>query len=106
MNNDRLDDILNSALRRETAVSRDDEAAAARVLMRFARLPRQKLSFRRLPDVLLDWQFAPAWPRMAALAGCAAIGFAIGLAGVDRAVSPTASPYSFVSGADFDGVSP
>jgi len=106
MNNDRLDDILNSALGRETAVSRDDEAAAARVLMRLSQLPRQKLSFRRLPGVLLDWQFAPAWPRMAALAGCAVIGFAIGLAGVDRVVSPPASPYSFVSGADFDGVNP
>ena len=34
--------------------------------------------------VLLDWQFAPAWPRMAALACCAALGFYVGIAGLDR----------------------
>ena len=37
--------------------------------------------------MLLDWQFAPAWPRVAALACCAALGFFIGLAGVDRQFS-------------------
>jgi hypothetical protein len=30
--------------------------------------------------VLLNWDLAPAWPRMAALAGCAVFGFAIGIA--------------------------
>ena len=47
-------------------------------------LPRQRQPFWRLPAVLLDWQFAPAWPRMAALAGCLALGFVIGIAGLDR----------------------
>ena len=32
----------------------------------------------------LDWQFTPAWPRVAALACCAAIGFMIGITGLDR----------------------
>jgi hypothetical protein len=104
-NKDRLDAILSETLRRDAAVTRADEAAAARVLARLSTLPRQKLPFWRLPGVLLDWQFAPAWPRMAALAGCAVIGFAIGLTGVDRASGPQGSPYSFVSGADF-GSSP
>ena len=36
--------------------------------------------------MLLDWQFAPAWPRLAALAGCAALGFFIGIAGIDRPI--------------------
>ena len=36
--------------------------------------------------MLLDWQFAPAWPRMAALACCAVLGFAIGIAGLDRQI--------------------
>jgi hypothetical protein len=48
-------------------------------------LPPQKRSwFRSLPELLLDWQFAPAWPRMAALAGCAALGLLAGTAGIDR----------------------
>jgi len=49
-------------------------------------LPRQKLPLWRLPAVLLDWQFAPAWPRLAALGACAAVGFFIGIAGIDRGI--------------------
>jgi len=103
MNNDRLDIILNEALKRRDNISRDDEAAAMRVLARLSMLPRQEQPFWRLPSVLLDWQFAPAWPRVAALASCAVLGFAIGLSGVDRTINPTATPYSFVSDADFGG---
>jgi hypothetical protein len=47
-------------------------------------LPRQKQPLWRLPAVLLNWEFAPAWPRMAALACCAALGFVIGISGLDR----------------------
>jgi hypothetical protein len=36
--------------------------------------------------VLLDWQFAPAWPRVAALACCLALGFVIGISGLDRRI--------------------
>jgi hypothetical protein len=32
-----------------------------------------------LPPVLLEFDFAPAWPRMAALAGIAGLGFMVGL---------------------------
>jgi hypothetical protein len=106
MSNDRLDMILSEALKRDAAVARADEAAAARVLARLAALPPQKQPFWRWPGVLLDWQFAPAWPRVAALASCAVLGFAIGFAGVDRDAGPSASPYSFVGGADFAGGTP
>jgi anti-sigma-K factor RskA len=62
-----------------------DDAALARLTAKLnGPLPPQKRPFWRLPAVLLDWQFAPAWPRMAALACCAVLGFAIGLTGVDR----------------------
>jgi hypothetical protein len=54
--------------------------------------------------VLLDWQFAPVWPRVAALASCAVIGFAIGLSGVDRTAGQPASPYSFISGTSSPGL--
>lgn len=40
----------------------------------------------RLPELLLDWQFAPAWPRVAALACCAALGLMIGFSGIDRSI--------------------
>jgi hypothetical protein len=79
---------LNELLSRYAAVSKQDEASAARILAKLnGPLPRQKLPFWRVPAALLDWQFAPAWPRLAALAGCALIGFSIGIAGVDRSLA-------------------
>jgi hypothetical protein len=84
MNDQQLEQVLEAALKRRADAPHDD-AAVKRVMMRFAGpLPRQKMPFWRLPAVLLDWQFAPAWPRVAALAGCAVLGFAIGIAGLDR----------------------
>ena len=85
MMDDRLDDLLKRTLSRTARVTPSDEAAAARVMTRLAGpLPRQKRPLWRLPAVLLDWQFAPAWPRMAALACSALLGFYIGIAGLDR----------------------
>jgi hypothetical protein len=81
------DDFLDAALKRQTQAPATDDAAVARVLARLAGpLPRQKRPFWRLPTVLLDWQFAPAWPRLAALGACAALGFFIGIAGIDRPI--------------------
>ena len=87
-------DAFNAARRvdglivRHLAAEGDDNGASERVLAKLARpLPRQKgRLLSRLPGLLLDLQFAPAWPRVAALACCAALGFAIGLAGVDRRI--------------------
>jgi len=82
---DKFDHLLDAALRRQARPSEADGAAAERVLARLdGPLPRQWRPFWRLPEVLLDWEFAPAWPRMAALAGCLALGFAIGITGLDR----------------------
>lgn len=81
------EDKVERALKQHFARSAGgDEASAARVMIGLAGpLPRQKHSwFKSLPQLLLDWQFAPAWPRLAALACCAVIGFGIGLAGLDR----------------------
>ena len=106
MNDDRLDTILSETLRRDAAAPQAIDAAAARVLARLASLPRQKMPFWRLPGVLLDWEFAPAWPRMAALASCAVLGFAVGVAGLDESQDSSNSnaPYSFVSSTDFGSV--
>lgn len=97
MNNEQFDRLLESTLKRG-AKAPVDEAAVNRVLRGISGpLPRQKQPFWRLPAVLLDWQFAPAWPRMAALACCAALGFFVGIAGLDRRFEPSAAP-AFVGG--------
>jgi hypothetical protein len=53
-----------------------------------------------IPAVLLEFDFAPAWPRMAALAGVAGLGFMIGL--TDLNLTGTRGPASVGSGADSD----
>ena len=75
---------LDDVLKRVTAPRPVDDAAVARVLRKLnLPLPRQKVPLWRLPAVLLDWQFAPAWPRVAALACSAVLGFYVGIAGLD-----------------------
>jgi hypothetical protein len=105
MTDAQFEKFLESALKRRTEAPQADEAAVGRVLQRLAGpLPRQKLSFWRWPSVLLDWQFAPAWPRMAALACCAALGFVIGLAGLDRRFDVPGAPYSVASRSDLGSI--
>jgi len=61
-----------------------DEQSAARVVSALAAkpLPRQRRSwFRSWPNALLNSDFAPAWPRLAALACVALIGCTIGFFG-------------------------
>jgi hypothetical protein len=84
----RLDALL---ARRARVQSPADQASAARVLanLAYTPLPRQRHGWR-WPSVLLDFDFAPAWPRVAALAGAAVLGLAIGFSG--PAVRFTESP--------------
>src|SRR3974390_2405405 len=85
MKKDQLEVFLEAALKRVSKAPAEDTAGAEQVLKRLSGpLPRQKIPLWRLPNVLLDWQFAPAWPRVAALACCAVLGFAVGIAGLDR----------------------
>src|SRR5262245_11114229 len=78
---------LESALRRvmaaEPRVDMKGSDAAERVVARLeaAQLPTQRRAFAWWASVLMDWSFAPAWPRVAALAGAAALGITIGLSG-------------------------
>ena len=77
-----IDDLLARNFRHDEQAA---PASTARVLAALAAkpLPRQRgTPLSRWPDVLLTWDFAPAWPRIATLAGCAVLGFAIGLAGL------------------------
>jgi hypothetical protein len=96
MNNDRFDDLLNRNFARQPA----DDAATARVMRRLASaLPHQKSGlWKSLPNILLDWQFAPAWPRVAVLATCAALGFFIGIAGFDARIDDANAQFTAASG--------
>ena len=105
MDKKQLPDFLDAALKRHSKAPPADDAAVARVLKRLSRpLPRQKRPLWRLPGVLLDWQFAPAWPRVAALACCAALGFVIGIAGLDRRFDGPGAPFALASGADLGSI--
>jgi hypothetical protein len=105
MNKEPLPDFLEAALKRVTKAPPTDDAAVARVLKRLAGpLPRQKMPLWRLPGILLDWQFAPAWPRVAALACCAALGFIIGIAGLDRRFDEPAAPFAVASRTDLGSI--
>lgn len=95
MSNDKLDNFLESALKRRLQPPPADDTAVDRVFKRLAGpLPRQKRSLWQLPSVLLNWDFAPAWPRVAALACCAALGFVVGIAGLDRPFDQLDSPFT------------
>jgi hypothetical protein len=93
MTNDAFDKYLEAALKRHANAPLADDASVKRVMARLSGpLPRQKQPLWRLPAVLLDWQFAPAWPRMAALGACAALGFVIGITGIDRPIDQLSTP--------------
>jgi hypothetical protein len=105
MNNEQFETFLSRTLKRRAETPEADEAAVARVLQRLSGpLPKQKAPFWRLPDVLLDWQFAPAWPRVAALACCAALGFVVGIAGLDRSTDLRGAPFVISNSGDLGSV--
>jgi len=105
MTEDQFEKFLKTALTRRTETPQADQDTVERVLKRLSGpLPRQKFALWRWPSVLLDWQFAPAWPRVAALACCAALGFGIGLAGLDRQFDVANASFAASSRADIGSV--
>jgi len=77
---------LEAALRRVLATS-PEELAAKRLLTRLQSLPPQQRAFAWWPAALMDVNFAPAWPRLAALAGAAVLGISIGLSNVGTRIA-------------------
>jgi hypothetical protein len=105
MDNEQFETFLTRALKRRAEAPEAEEAAVARVLERLSGpLPKQKAPFWRLPDVLLDWQFAPAWPRVAALACCAVLGFMVGIAGLDRSSDLRGAPFVISNSGDIGSI--
>jgi hypothetical protein len=80
------DEELEAALRRVMATS-PEELATKRLLARLNSLPPQKRTFAWWPAALMDVNFAPAWPRLAALAAAAVLGISIGLSNVGTRIA-------------------
>ena len=71
---------LEAALGRIMTAQEPEADSVARIAQRFeAALPPQKRAFTWWPAALTDWNFAPAWPRVAALACAAVLGITVGL---------------------------
>jgi hypothetical protein len=82
------DSALEAALRRAMAPQEAKEAAEriARRLESRA-LPPQQRALAWWPTVLTTFTFAPAWPRVAALACAAVLGVSIGLSGLGTRIA-------------------
>jgi hypothetical protein len=105
MSEQEFETFLATTLKRSSIAPQADRDAASRVLVRLGgALPRQKFALWRLPAVLLDWEFDLAWTRVAALATCAALGFFVGMVGLDRQVDTADAALAYVSRADLGGM--
>lgn len=81
------DHELEASLRRAMAAGDADEAMQ-RIVTRLESLPPQRCGLAAwLPSALMDWNFAPAWPRLAALACAAMLGISIGLSNVGTRIA-------------------
>ena len=80
------DHELEVALRRVMRASGAQDAAQ-RVVKRLESLPPQKRAFAWWPAALMNWEFAPAWPRVAALAGAAVLGISIGFSNIGTRIA-------------------
>ena len=83
------DSALEAALRRVMRTQDADGKAVERIARRFepAGLPAQKRALVWWPAALTDFTFAPAWPRVAALACAAVLGISIGLSGLGTRIA-------------------
>ena len=83
-------DDLETALRRMASDPRAADAAAAERVVRkleSVALPPQKRALVWWPAALTDWNFAPAWPRVAMLAAAAVLGITIGLSNLGARIA-------------------
>jgi len=103
-----MNSLEQSILRRLQAERAGEEKSATRVVAALAAapLPRQRHGwFRNWPSALLNSDFAPAWPRIAALASVALIGCTIGFFGPGtRAFQRTGWTVAQTSDSDVSGL--
>jgi hypothetical protein len=81
-----------------TAASMPGDGNAARVTATLARrpLPPQRRRWFSWPVELLDFEFAPAWPRVAALACVGLLGFVIGMSDLVAPIGSDTNPAEIV----------
>lgn len=84
-----MKDDLEAALRRMAADPHAGDAAGERLALKLerVRLPPQKRALTWWPAALTDWNFAPAWPRVAMLAAAAVLGISIGLSNLGARIA-------------------
>ncbi len=80
-----MSDDLDASAAPGDGAAPTDAAATDRAAADAMALPPQKRAFAWWPAALTDIDFAPAWPRIAALAGAAVLGITIGLVGTRHA---------------------
>ena len=80
----RLEELLR---RHYEAGPGGDGPVPERVLALLDPLPPQKRAFAWWPAALMNWDFQPAWPRVAALAGAAVLGISIGLSNIGTRIA-------------------
>jgi hypothetical protein len=73
---------MDALIAREAPAQPDATGILRRLAARPLPPQRRRFLWRQWPSELLTFDFAPAWPGLAALAGVAALGFAIGLVDV------------------------
>ena len=80
---------LEAALRRMAADPQAEDRTAERLvqILEARPLPPQKRALIWWPAVLTDWNFAPAWPRVATLAAAAVLGITIGLSNLGTRIA-------------------
>jgi hypothetical protein len=97
---------LDAVMARDTPAQADATGVLRALATRPLPPQRRRFLWRRWPSELLTLDFAPAWPRLAALAGVAALGFVIGLIDFGpMAVGPNSEePVSIVADNDLGAV--
>jgi hypothetical protein len=78
-----LEGLIGTFVASDAGISADIRDRAFAKLEATA-LPRQHGHRSHWPAILLNLDFAPAWPRVAALACCAVLGVLVGLSGLDQ----------------------
>ncbi len=94
------DERLETRLKSHFTSTHADRDAADRVLRRLSTqaLPSQHRPYKlQWPSVLLNFDFTPSWPRVAAFAACIALGFVVGLVGIDARIDDAVAERSMAS---------
>ena len=102
MTDEQLQTVLEGVLKISSEAPTMLGTSVEHVLSRLSSLPRQRPLLWRIPNVLLRWDFVPAWSRVAALAGCATLGFVIGIAGLDRRFDNLDAPFAVATSANME----